>query len=89
MRYKKGDKILQINNGVFIRLGLILFVKNNEYKIEWIRFGNHIANLTKIKKYPFSFIHNEIFDLINKDNINNVMNKYINNEDYETCKWIN
>ncbi len=88
MIYRKKDKILQINKGVFIRLGIILDITDDEYEIKWLEKGDHVKNLTTIKKYPFSFIHSELFDLINKDNIDFVMDKYIKDEDYETCQWI-
>jgi len=89
MKYKKGDKILQISNGIFIRLGLILSNVDNEYKIEWLDKGDHVENLTIIKKYPHTFIENEmLFDLVNNDNIDSIIRKYIKEEDFETCSWI-
>jgi len=89
MKYKKGDKILQISKGIFIRLGVILSKTNNEYEIEWLDKGNHVENLTLVKKYPHSFIENEmLFDLVNNDNIDLIIKKYSEEEDFETCSWI-
>ena len=86
--YKIGDKILQISNGVFVRLGIIVNKTNTEYKVEWIEKGNHVKNLSS-RNYPLHFIENtELFDLISKDNIEQVIKKYIDIEDFETCEWI-
>jgi hypothetical protein len=89
MKYKKGDKILQISNGIFIRLGVILSKTNNEYEIKWVDKGNHVENLTLIRKYTHSFIENEmLFDLVNNDNIDLIIEKYLEKDDFETCSWI-
>ena len=75
--------------GIFIRLGVILSKTNNEYEIEWLDKGNHVENLTLVKKYPHSFIENEmLFDLVNNDNIDFIIKKYSEEEDFETCSWI-
>ena len=86
---KKDDKILQITNGIFIRLGVVLSNKNNEYEIEWLEKGNHVENLTMIRKYPKTFIDNELlFDLVNKDNIEVIIKKYVDKNDFKSCIWI-
>ena len=89
MKYKKGDKILQIHNGKFIRLGKIISNSNANYKVKWVNKDRYLNNLKSIKEYKQHYIENQkLFDLVNKDNINNVINKYISIEDYESCLWI-
>jgi hypothetical protein len=86
--YKTGDKILQISSGVFVRLGIIVDKTNTEYQVEWLEKGIHVENLSS-RNYPFNFIENtELFDLITKTNIEQVIKKYIDIEDFETCEWI-
>lgn len=89
MRYKIGDNILQISNGIFIRFGIIINKSDTEYELKWLNKGTHVKNLSTIRKYPFSFIeNNELFDLINNDNMYFVIKKYVLDDDYETCVWI-
>lgn len=66
MKYKIGDKILQISNGIFIRLGVIISIREYKYEIKWLEKGDHVNNLSPIRTYPNSFIENsELFDLVN------------------------
>jgi hypothetical protein len=69
----------------------ILLVRSGKLSItvECKKKGNHVENLTFVKKYPHSFIENEmLFDLVNNDNIDFIIKKYSEEEDFETCSWI-
>ena len=76
--YKIGDNILQISKGIFIRLDIIIEKTESEYQIEWLDKGEHANNLQTKRNFPHQFIeNNELFDLVNINNIDNIILKYI------------
>jgi hypothetical protein len=86
MKYERGDKILQISGGVFIRLGVIIKNQGEDYEVLWIE-KHKLSNIPKKKFYPHYFIEmDQIFLKITT--VEDILNHYTELEDYESCIWI-